>query len=76
MSDLWSQQPTPPPGLGACKASNARRVKCDASSGQSCWHCRIRDLPCKLLESGMGKSTHKKKGSQRSQDPATVFSSP
>ena len=39
----------------ACKACNARRVKCDAADGQPCWHCRTRQTPCELIESKRGK---------------------
>ncbi|KAE8421298.1 hypothetical protein BDV36DRAFT_280850 [Aspergillus pseudocaelatus] len=39
----------------ACKACNARRVKCDAADGQPCWHCRIRQTPCELIDSKRGK---------------------
>ncbi|KAE8347490.1 hypothetical protein BDV24DRAFT_173310 [Aspergillus arachidicola] len=40
----------------ACKACNARRVKCDAADGQPCWHCRTRQTPCELIESRRGKT--------------------
>ncbi|KAL6229262.1 hypothetical protein BDW75DRAFT_249973 [Aspergillus navahoensis] len=42
----------------ACKACNARRVKCDAVIQQPCWHCRIRQTPCELIESRRGKYFH------------------
>ncbi|KAL4815669.1 fungal-specific transcription factor domain-containing protein [Aspergillus spinulosporus] len=66
-----SHESTPPLRRArvACKACNARRVKCDANSGQPCWHCRIRDLPCELIESRRGKYTRKRKASKRSQEP-------
>ncbi|KAL4750709.1 hypothetical protein BDW72DRAFT_203713 [Aspergillus terricola var. indicus] len=72
MADSRSHNSTPPLRRArvACKACNARRVKCDANSGQPCWHCRIRDLPCELIESRRGKYTRKRKASQRSQVPA------
>ncbi|OGM44486.1 hypothetical protein ABOM_006730 [Aspergillus bombycis] len=44
----------------ACKACNARRVKCDAADGQPCWHCRTRQTPCELIESRRGKYTRKR----------------
>ncbi|PIG80449.1 hypothetical protein AARAC_001684 [Aspergillus arachidicola] len=59
----------------ACKACNARRVKCDAADGQPCWHCRTRQTPCELIESRRGKYTRKRHarardahGSGRSQE--------
>ena len=39
----------------ACKACNARRVKCDAADGQPCWHCQKRNTHCELIESRRGK---------------------
>lgn len=39
----------------ACKACNARRVKCDAAIERPCWHCRTRGTPCELIESRRGK---------------------
>ncbi|KAL3465834.1 fungal-specific transcription factor domain-containing protein [Aspergillus heterothallicus] len=44
----------------ACKACNARRVKCDAAEGQPCWHCRTRNTPCELKESRRGKYSRKR----------------
>ncbi|KAE8367078.1 fungal-specific transcription factor domain-containing protein [Aspergillus caelatus] len=59
----------------ACKACNARRVKCDAADGQPCWHCRIRQTPCELIDSKRGKYARKRHaraqdvhGSGRSQE--------
>ncbi|KAB8222990.1 hypothetical protein BDV33DRAFT_189169 [Aspergillus novoparasiticus] len=59
----------------ACKACNARRVKCDAADGQPCWHCRTRQTPCELIESRRGKYARKRHarardahGSGRSQE--------
>ncbi|KAB8255475.1 fungal-specific transcription factor domain-containing protein [Aspergillus pseudonomiae] len=43
----------------ACRACNARRVKCDAADGQPCWHCRTRQTPCELIESRRGKYTRR-----------------
>ncbi|KAF9891373.1 hypothetical protein FE257_004229 [Aspergillus nanangensis] len=43
----------------ACKACNTRRVRCDAADGQPCWHCRIRQTPCELIESRRGKYVRK-----------------
>ncbi|KAJ5112594.1 hypothetical protein N7532_000639 [Penicillium argentinense] len=51
----------------ACKACNARRVKCDAGDGQPCWHCRMRQIPCKLIDSKRGKYTRKGRDSDRDQ---------
>ncbi|ODM20362.1 hypothetical protein SI65_03415 [Aspergillus cristatus] len=51
----------------ACKACNARRVKCDAADGQPCWHCRIRRTSCELIESRRGKYTRKRNGQSRGQ---------
>ncbi|RAH65213.1 uncharacterized protein BO66DRAFT_443203 [Aspergillus aculeatinus CBS 121060] len=39
----------------ACKACNARRVKCDAAIERPCWHCRTRGTPYELIESRRGK---------------------
>ncbi|CAG8196969.1 unnamed protein product [Penicillium salamii] len=50
----------------ACKACNQRRVKCDAGEGQPCWHCRIRQTPCELIESRRGKYTRRKEGHRKS----------
>ncbi|KAF2018112.1 hypothetical protein BU24DRAFT_491146 [Aaosphaeria arxii CBS 175.79] len=47
----------------ACKACNARRVKCDIADGQPCWHCRTRSIPCELIESRRGKYVRKGKRS-------------
>ncbi|PYI13136.1 hypothetical protein BO99DRAFT_427302 [Aspergillus violaceofuscus CBS 115571] len=41
----------------ACKACNARRVKCDAAIERPCWHCRMRGTPCELIESRRGRYT-------------------
>ncbi|KAE8376631.1 hypothetical protein BDV26DRAFT_282527 [Aspergillus bertholletiae] len=49
----------------ACKACNARRVKCDAADGQPCWHCRTRQTACELIESRRGKYTRKRHGRTR-----------
>ncbi|KAF5007707.1 hypothetical protein FDECE_5955 [Fusarium decemcellulare] len=49
----------------ACKACNARRVKCDASDGQPCWHCRTRHTPCELIESKRGKYPRRGRGERR-----------
>ncbi|PYI00841.1 hypothetical protein BO78DRAFT_30015 [Aspergillus sclerotiicarbonarius CBS 121057] len=49
----------------ACKACNARRVKCDAAEGQPCWHYRTRQTPCELIESRRGKYTRKKRALPR-----------
>ncbi|PLB54004.1 hypothetical protein P170DRAFT_397008 [Aspergillus steynii IBT 23096] len=51
----------------ACKACNARRVKCDANEGQPCWHCRMRRIPCELIESKRGKYARRRRtgGNQR-----------
>ncbi|KAK0640528.1 Acetamidase regulatory protein [Lasiodiplodia hormozganensis] len=58
-SDRGLAADTSPPHLRrariACKACNARRVKCDAADGQPCWHCRTRRTPCELIESKRGK---------------------
>ncbi|QMW38837.1 hypothetical protein G4B11_002073 [Aspergillus flavus] len=64
----------------ACKACNARRVKCDAADGQPCWHCRTRQTPCELNESRRGKYARKRHGrvrdaygsgrSQKTRDPS------
>ena len=52
-----SQSPRPRvrPTRVACKACNARRVKCDAAEGQPCWRCRLQNLPCELIDSKRGK---------------------
>ncbi|RAK71472.1 uncharacterized protein BO72DRAFT_473222 [Aspergillus fijiensis CBS 313.89] len=39
----------------ACKACNARRVKCDAAIERPCWHCRTRGTPCELIKSRRGR---------------------
>ncbi|KAJ3543341.1 hypothetical protein NM208_g3632 [Fusarium decemcellulare] len=49
----------------ACKACNARRVKCDASDGQPCWHCRTRHTPCELIESKRGKYPRRGRAERR-----------
>ncbi|KAF4455580.1 hypothetical protein F53441_2104 [Fusarium austroafricanum] len=49
----------------ACKACHARRVKCDASEGQPCWHCRTRDVACELIESKRGKYSRRSNAQQR-----------
>ncbi|KAB8271054.1 hypothetical protein BDV30DRAFT_228412 [Aspergillus minisclerotigenes] len=64
----------------ACKACNARRVKCDAADGQPCWHCRTRQTPCELIESRRGKYARKRHArvrdahgsgrSQKTRDPS------
>ncbi|KAH8587666.1 fungal-specific transcription factor domain-containing protein [Bisporella sp. PMI_857] len=46
----------------ACKACNARRVKCDAGEKQPCWHCRMRRIDCELLESRRGRYPRRKPG--------------
>ncbi|UDD55176.1 hypothetical protein AFCA_002815 [Aspergillus flavus] len=45
----------------ACKACNSRRVKCDAVDQQPCWHCRLRQTPCELIESKRGKYPRKRR---------------
>ncbi|RTE70314.1 hypothetical protein BHE90_015293 [Fusarium euwallaceae] len=39
----------------ACKACNARRVRCDVTQSRPCWNCRMRQTPCELSESRRGK---------------------
>ncbi|RJE26775.1 hypothetical protein PHISCL_00907 [Aspergillus sclerotialis] len=54
----------------ACKACNARRVKCDAADARPCWNCRIRQNPCELIESRRGKYERKRRGVRRDQQPS------
>ncbi|KAL2818511.1 fungal-specific transcription factor domain-containing protein [Aspergillus cavernicola] len=82
-SVLPSKGSTPAPRARvACKACNSRRVKCDAGSGQPCWHCRIRDTPCELIESRRGKYVRKKQHldrgqqSRRPQEPTNTSAYP
>ncbi|KAJ5974442.1 hypothetical protein N7481_011652 [Penicillium waksmanii] len=49
----------------ACKACNARRVKCDAGDGQPCWHCRMRQIKCELIDSKRGKYIRKTRDTPR-----------
>ncbi|KAL4913061.1 fungal-specific transcription factor domain-containing protein [Aspergillus aurantiobrunneus] len=62
---------TPSPPLRrarvACKPCNARRVKCDAGDRQPCWHCRVRQTECVLIESKRGRYARKQRGSSRNQ---------
>ncbi|CAK7204038.1 hypothetical protein SEUCBS139899_006789 [Sporothrix eucalyptigena] len=44
----------------ACKSCHRRRVKCDATDEQPCWHCRLRGTRCELIESRRGKYVRKK----------------
>ncbi|KAL1893516.1 hypothetical protein Sste5346_006344 [Sporothrix stenoceras] len=44
----------------ACKSCHRRRVKCDATEEQPCWHCRLRGTSCELIESRRGKYIRKK----------------
>lgn len=44
----------------ACKSCHRRRVKCDATEEQPCWHCRLRGTRCELIESRRGKYIRKK----------------
>ncbi|CAK7234096.1 hypothetical protein SCUCBS95973_008819 [Sporothrix curviconia] len=44
----------------ACKSCHRRRVKCDATDEQPCWHCRLRGARCELIESRRGKYVRKK----------------
>ncbi|KAH7143482.1 fungal-specific transcription factor domain-containing protein [Dactylonectria macrodidyma] len=46
----------------ACKACNARRVKCDAGESQPCWQCRMRRIDCELVESRRGRYSRRKLG--------------
>ncbi|KAL6405319.1 hypothetical protein AUP68_11071 [Ilyonectria robusta] len=59
-----SESPTQAPVLRrariACKACNARRVKCDAADGIPCWHCRTRSTACELIESKRGRYIRQK----------------
>ncbi|KAJ0423512.1 fungal-specific transcription factor domain-containing protein [Aspergillus carlsbadensis] len=55
----------------ACKACNARRVKCDAGSGQPCWNCRVRHTPCDLIESRRGKELSQPPQSQEEDSTLT-----
>ncbi|KAL4894780.1 fungal-specific transcription factor domain-containing protein [Aspergillus ambiguus] len=54
----------------ACRACNARRVKCDAGDRQPCWHCRMRQTECVLIESKRGRYARKERGSARNQLPS------
>ncbi|KAL1989084.1 hypothetical protein VTN96DRAFT_5847 [Rasamsonia emersonii] len=68
MSSTPSYSPPPRPAAPlrrariACKPCHARRVKCDVSESQPCWHCRTRQTPCELIESRRGKYVRKKTG--------------
>ncbi|KAH7007779.1 fungal-specific transcription factor domain-containing protein [Ilyonectria destructans] len=65
-----SESPTQTPVLRrariACKACNARRVKCDAADGIPCWHCRTRSTACELIESKRGRYIRQKQPKQPS----------
>ncbi|KID81482.1 cutinase transcription factor 1 alpha [Metarhizium guizhouense ARSEF 977] len=49
----------------ACRACNARRVRCDVAESQPCWHCRNRQTPCEIMESRRGKYDRQKRRSDR-----------
>ncbi|KAL2844903.1 fungal-specific transcription factor domain-containing protein [Aspergillus pseudodeflectus] len=67
VSQPHQSTPPLPRARVACKACNARRVKCDAGPGQPCWHCRMRNSPCELIESRRGKYVRRKKAARLDQ---------